>query len=44
VAAISLKVEDLAAEREFMAKLYTELKGKGVPAYAFPRLIIITNE
>ena len=43
-AAISLSASTKQEEDAFMAELYDNLKKKGVPKYAFPRLAIITDE
>ena len=43
-AAISLSVTSRQEEEAFMAELYDNLKKKGVPKYAFPRLVFITDE
>ncbi|ETN45730.1 uncharacterized protein HMPREF1541_09563 [Cyphellophora europaea CBS 101466] len=44
VAALSLRCGSLKEERAFMEGLYARLKSKGVPSYAFPRLVAITDE
>ena len=44
VAALSLLCTTRAQEQEFMTGLYPKLKAKGVPHYAFPRLVAITDE
>jgi len=44
VAAVSLDVTSADVEVQFIKGLYENLKRKGVPAYAFPRLIAVTNE
>ncbi|KIW73966.1 hypothetical protein PV04_02040 [Phialophora macrospora] len=33
-----------AAERAFMARLFRDLRAKGVPRYAVPRLVLVRNE
>lgn len=43
-AAISLSATTSQEEDAFMAVLYDNLKKKGVPKYAFPRLALITDE
>lgn len=43
-AGITLEDYSAAAEEEFMSQLYRELKKKGVPSYAFPRLVRITEK
>jgi acyl-CoA synthetase (AMP-forming)/AMP-acid ligase II len=35
---------DAKQQERFLRELYAKLKAKGVPHYAFPRLIIVTNE
>jgi chorismate mutase len=37
--AAGITLEDPATEAEFMANLHRELKKKGVPSYAIPRLV-----
>ena len=44
VAAISLESPSGEEEKAFMDVLYGRLKKKGVPSYAFPRLVAITDE
>lgn len=43
-AAITLEEHSPAFEAEFMSHLYKILKKKGVPPYAFPRLVRITEK
>ena len=38
-AAITLEDQSAASQTELSTKLYRELKAKGVPSYAFPRLV-----
>lgn len=38
-AAITLEDQSAASQTELSTKLYSELKAKGVPSYAFPRLV-----
>lgn len=38
-AAITLEDQSAASQSEIASKLYEELKAKGVPSYAFPRLV-----
>ncbi|KAJ6172162.1 hypothetical protein N7470_001229 [Penicillium chermesinum] len=38
-AAITLEDQSAASQSAFISKLYGELKAKGVPSYAFPRLV-----
>lgn len=38
-AAITLENQSIASQSELASKLYEELKAKGVPSYAFPRLV-----
>ncbi|KAG2413601.1 hypothetical protein HFD88_002790 [Aspergillus terreus] len=42
--AAGITLEDPSAEGEFMAKLYRELRKKGVPTYAVPRLVRLTEK
>jgi hypothetical protein len=42
--AAGITLEDPAAEAEFMANLHPELKKKGVPSYAIPRLVRLTDK
>jgi hypothetical protein len=43
-AGITLEEHSPAFEIEFISNLYKELKKKGVPSYAFPRLVRITEK
>ncbi|RAL16411.1 putative bifunctional fatty acid transporter/acyl-CoA synthetase (FAT1) [Aspergillus homomorphus CBS 101889] len=43
-AGITLEDASPATEKEVMANLYPELKKRGVPSYAFPRLIRLTEK
>ncbi|KAF7715956.1 Bifunctional fatty acid transporter and acyl-CoA synthetase [Penicillium ucsense] len=43
-AGITLEDHSAAAEQECMANLYTHLKKRGVPSYAIPRLVRITEK
>jgi acyl-CoA synthetase (AMP-forming)/AMP-acid ligase II len=43
-AAISLGKTSKEVEKKFVESLYGNLKRKGVPAYAFPRLVVITDD
>ncbi|KAF5863165.1 hypothetical protein ETB97_010510 [Aspergillus alliaceus] len=43
-AGITLEESSAAVEAEFMSNLYRELKKKGVPSYALPRLVRITEK
>lgn len=42
--AAGITLEDPAAEAEFMANLHRALKKKGVPSYAMPRLVRLTEK
>ncbi|EAW14000.1 putative bifunctional fatty acid transporter/acyl-CoA synthetase (FAT1) [Aspergillus clavatus NRRL 1] len=42
--AAGITLEDPAMEVEFMANLHKELKKKGVPSYAIPRLVRLTEK
>ncbi|KAJ5232506.1 hypothetical protein N7468_005462 [Penicillium chermesinum] len=42
-AAITLEDQSAASQSAFISKLYGELKAKGVPSYAFPRLNAYVN-
>ena len=42
--AAGITLEDTSAENGFMTNLYRELKKKGVPSYALPRLVRITEK
>ncbi|PYH96003.1 bifunctional fatty acid transporter and acyl-CoA synthetase [Aspergillus ellipticus CBS 707.79] len=43
-AGITLEDHSPAAQESVMASLYSELKKKGVPSYAFPRLVRLTEK
>ena len=43
-AGITLEDASPATEENVMASLYSELKKKGVPSYAFPRLVRLTDK
>ncbi|OJJ32191.1 hypothetical protein ASPWEDRAFT_44259 [Aspergillus wentii DTO 134E9] len=43
-AGITLEDQSSATESEFMSNLYRELKKKGVPSYAFPQLVRLTEK
>ncbi|BDD56134.1 hypothetical protein MPDQ_000644 [Monascus purpureus] len=43
-AGITLEDHSETAEKDFMTHLYSELRKKGVPLYAFPRLVRITEK
>lgn len=43
-AGITLEEHSPAFEKELMSKLYPRLKKNGVPSYAFPRLVRITEK
>jgi hypothetical protein len=43
-AGITLDDPSESAAAEFTAKLYSELKKKGVPSYALPRLVRLTEK
>lgn len=42
--AAGITLESPAAETELMSTLYKELKKKGVPSYALPRLVRLTEK
>ncbi|KAA8650642.1 hypothetical protein EYZ11_002817 [Aspergillus tanneri] len=42
--AAGITLDDPSTETEFMASLYRELKKKGVPSYALPRLVRLTEK
>ncbi|KAI9045843.1 putative bifunctional fatty acid transporter/acyl-CoA synthetase (FAT1) [Aspergillus affinis] len=42
--AAGITLEDASSESTFMTNLYRELKKKGVPSYALPRLVRITEK
>ncbi|KAL4897923.1 hypothetical protein BDV59DRAFT_52089 [Aspergillus ambiguus] len=42
--AAGITLEDPSAEGDFMGKLYRELRKKGVPTYAVPRLVRLTEK
>ncbi|KAE8417326.1 hypothetical protein BDV36DRAFT_283808 [Aspergillus pseudocaelatus] len=43
-AGVTLEDSSAAVESEFMSNLYRELKKKGVPSYALPRLVRLTEK
>jgi hypothetical protein len=42
--AAGITLESPSVETEFMSSLYKQLKKKGVPSYALPRLVRLTEK